>query len=156
MPAKKYKVSLSEEERQDLETLLSRGKHASRTLSRARIMLKAAEGWKDEQIMTALDVSRSMVEAVRQRCVEEGVEAALYDKPRPGQKPKLSGVQQAHLIATACSAPPEGHRQWTLRLLADKVVEWGWVTSISPETVRAVLQKTTLNPGFTKNGASPK
>lgn len=156
MPAKKYKVSLDDEERAQLEDLLKRGKHAVRTVKRAQILLKAADGNNDAAIMAALGVSRSMVESVRERCVCEGVDAALYDKPRPGQRPKLSGLQQAHLIATACSPAPDGHTHWTLRLLADKVVEWGWFETISPETVRAVLQKTKSSRGSLKNGVFPK
>jgi transposase len=147
MPAKKYVVKLEESERASLLEMLNRGKHAARKLMRARILLKADEGWRDQDIAEALETSRSTVEQVRQRFVEDGLANALNEKKRPGAQRKLDGKQEAYLIATACSKTPTGHQDWTLRMLADKVVEWGWVDSISPETIRSILQKTTSNPG---------
>jgi len=141
MPAIKYKVNLSEEERQFLQTLIRKGKSAARSQTRARILLKAAEGLQDKDIMAALNVSASMVTKTRQRCVEEGPEAALKDRPRPGQASKLSDKQAAHLIAIACSAAPLGHDHWTLRLLADKAVELAYAPSCSYETIRQLLKK---------------
>jgi transposase len=103
--------------------------------------------------MAALNVSEDMVYRARQRFVEEGLEAALIDRARPGQKPKLTDRQCAHLIAIACSDAPEGHDHWTLRLLADKVVELGFADAFSHEAVRTVLKKTSLNRGKRNNGA---
>lgn len=142
MPAIKYRVTLTEDEVELLEGLISKGKCAARKQTRARILLKAAAGSKDAEIMEALAVSATMVYNTRQRCVEEGVEAALVDRPRPGKAPKLTDKQCAHVIATACTPAPEGHEHWTLRLLAGRVVELGYAESFSYETVRRLLKKT--------------
>ncbi len=106
--------------------------------------------------MAALNVSEDMVYRARQRFVEEGLEAALTDRARPGQKPKLTDRQCARLIAIACSDAPEGHDHWTLRLLADKVVKLGFADAFSHEAVRTVLKKTSLNRGKRSNGAFRK
>jgi transposase len=152
----KYKVDLSMEEQGELEALLRKGKSSARKQTRARILLKANEGTAVQDIMKALDVSEVMVRHARQRFVEEGLEAALHDKPRPGQKPKLSDKQCAHVIAIACSAAPDGHEHWTLRMLAGKVVELGFAESISHETVRHILKKTTSSRGKASSGAYRK
>ena len=111
--------------------------------SRARVLLKADEGYTDGANLTAaLEVATATVGRIRKRLVEEGLEHALREQPRPGQRRKLSGKQEAHVIAVACSTPPEGRGRWTLRLLAGKVVELGFAPSISPETVRQMLKKT--------------
>jgi len=138
----KYIVELAEEEREQLRTLLRRGKASVRMVARARVLLKADEGYTDGAVADALDVSTATVSRIRRRFVEGGLEQGLTEKPRPGQRRKLSGKQEAHMIAVACSTPPEGHGRWTLRLLAGKVVELGFASSISPETVRQVLKKT--------------
>ena len=148
-----YRVKLFGEERGYLEELLRVGKAAARTLMHARILLKADEGpggpaWSDDLIVEALEVSRSTVERVRTRCVEEGPDAAL--RPRPSPTPplrKLDGAQEARLIAVACSPPPQGRKRWTLRLLADKVVELDIVDTVSYETVRRTLKNTISSPG---------
>ena len=132
---------LLDDERATLEALLTKGKCAARTQTRARILLKAADGWRDADIMEALNVSAAMVAKTRQRCVEEGMEAALKDRPRPGQKRKLTDRQAAHVIAIACSEAPEGHDHWTLRLLAEQVVELQYAGSCSYETIRQLLKK---------------
>ncbi|MBI3292990.1 MAG: helix-turn-helix domain-containing protein [Elusimicrobia bacterium] len=150
----KYVVDLTPEEREQLLQLTRRGKTAVRRVARARILLKADKGLTDEQIVQAVDTSLSTVTRVRQRFVEEGLEQALRERPRPGQRPKLDGRHQAHLIAVACSPAPEGHVRWTLRLLADKAVELGFVETISRETVRRTLKKTRLSPGGIGSGAS--
>jgi len=148
MPAPKYIVNLTPDERDQLLQLIRRGKESARKLTRARILLKADEGLlTDEQIASALDVGSATVGRVRQRFVEEGIESALNDRPKPGKSPKLSGKQKAHLIALACSEAPQGHARWTLRLLANKFVELGLVEYICHETVRQVLKKTNLSPG---------
>jgi transposase len=156
VPAKKYLVDLSEEEREHLQQLIRRGKPAARTVTRARILLKADEGCSDGQIVAALSTSLATVERVRQRCVEEGVESALKERPRRGSSPKLNGKEEAHLIAVACSAPPLGRARWSLRLLADKAVELDLCESISHETVRQTLKKTNSSRGKSSSGAFPK
>src|SRR5664280_266449 len=141
MPAIKYKVNLSDDEKLQLENLLSKGKSAARSQTRARILLKAAAGLQDKDIIQSLDVSASMVAKVRQRCVE-GPEAALKDRQRLGKMAKLTDKQAAHIIAIACSDAPKGHERWTLRLLADKVVALSYASSFSYEAVRQLLKKT--------------
>lgn len=142
MPAKIYIVDLTPEERRALLKLIKQGEGRARKLNRARILLKADESLSDEQIARALDTSSATAGRVRQRFVEKGLEAALSERPRCGQKPKLSGREEAHLIAIACSEAPDGRVSWTLRLLADKAVEVGLADSLSHETVRRVLKKT--------------
>lgn len=154
MPAIKYVVDLTEEERGQLLQLLRKGKSPARKLARARILLQADEGRSDEQVAQALHVGSATVGRIRQRFVQEGLESALAERPRPGQRPKLTGKEATHLVATACSAPPEGYARWTLRLLADKAVELGLVDSITRETVRQVLKKQRSSPGRKSNGAS--
>ena len=146
---KKYKVTLTAEERQQLHDLVNTGKAAAKKLAHARILLKAdaapgGPGWTDLQIAEAVELSRATVERIRQRFVEHGLEAALGRKPqdRPSRQRKLDGRAEARLIALACSAPPEGRKEWTLQLLADKLVELEVFESVSDETVRRVLKKT--------------
>lgn len=155
MPRKKYVVDLSAEERTTLEQLLQRGKSSARKLTRARILLQADEGLTDEEIATALDVGIATVERTRQRFVEVNLEA-LNELPRPGGQRKLSGKQEAHVIAVACTPAPSGQTRWTLQLLADQVVELGFADSIARETVRQVLKKTRSNPGCTSSGVCPR
>lgn len=152
MPAKRYIVSLTEEEKHSLENLTKTGKTAAAKINRARILLKAninqpEKGWKDQEISKALDTSVSTIEQVRQRFVEEGLESALNPRPRPAIPRKLDGEVEAHLITIACSESPEGHSRWTLRLLADTLVSLGYIESISHESVRQVLKKTSLSLG---------
>ena len=142
MPAKIYIVDLSEEEREGLCELISKGKPGARKMKRAQILLKADEGLKDDEIVSALNTSRSTVERTRKRFVEGNVQKAINDDPQPGKRRKLDGRGEAHLIALACSEAPEGHARWTLRLLADGLVELGVVESISHEAVRQTLKKT--------------
>jgi len=153
MPAKHYRVTLTEEERNALNRLISVGKAAARKLTHARILLKADESpgqlaWTDQQLSEAFHVSRPTVERVRKTCVEEGLEAALkHKKPSRTRPPKLDGEKEAKLIALACSSPPEGRESWTMQLLADKLVDLHLVESISDETVRVRLKKTNSSPG---------
>ena len=146
---KRYKVTLDAEERQHLHDLIAAGQAAARKLAHARILLKAdaAEGgpaWPDSQIAEALEVSTDTVVRVRQRFVELGLDAALDRKQRerPPREIKPDGRAEARLIALACSTPPEGRAAWTMQLLADKLVELEVVGSISDETVRRALKKT--------------
>jgi len=153
MPGKKYRVKLTNEEREYLEELISRGTVAARKANHARILLHADENndagyFKDEDIAEVLHIGRVTVERVRKRFVEEGLESALNPKPHTRHRTKkLDGKAEAFLVATACSAAPEGRTDWTLQLLADKLIECQIVDSISAEGVRQVLKKTSLNPG---------
>jgi transposase len=145
---KKYVVRLNPEEQSQLSQMIQSGKAAARALLHARILLKAdtdpaAPAWSDEAIGDALEVHATTVARVRQRFVEEGLEAAL--RPRPTKRPyarKLDGAAEAHLIALACSPAPAGQARWSLRLLADRLVELKQVGSVSYETVRRTLKKT--------------
>jgi len=135
MPKKKYLVTLDDDERTQLEHLLHSGTHATRKVTRARILLKAAEGWEDGAIADALAVGHTTVEGLRQRFVEAGL-GALADCPRPGSLPKLEEKAEARLIAEACRAAPAGRPRWTLHLLADRVVALGLAESSSYASVR--------------------
>ena len=139
---KKYKVTLTAEERAFLESMVRKGTASARVLRRARTLLLAAEGYPHKEIARVLQVSQPTVVKTCRRFVEEGVEGALYERPRPGKQPKLDAKGEATLIALACSDPPEGREHWTMQLLADKLVELGVVERISDETVRRVLKKT--------------
>lgn len=141
MPAKKYMVKLEPNEREQLLEMTRKGELGARKMKRAQILLKADEGWKDDDIIKALNTSRSTVERTRKRLVEGGLDKALNEDPRPGQRTKLDGKAEAHLVALACSDAPGGREHWPLRLLADKLVELGIVASISHETVRQKLKK---------------
>jgi len=142
MPKKLYLIKLNDEEHKSLLEMTRKGKIKARQMKRAMILLKANEGLSDPQIMSALGVSRPCVERIRKRFVLGGLQKALNEDPRPGQKRKLDGRGEATLIATACSEVPEGHEHWTLRLLAGKMVELDVVDSISYETIRRTLKKT--------------
>jgi transposase len=151
---KRYLVTLTAEERQSLHDLTAAGKASARKLAHARILLKAdqADGgpaWPDEHIAEALDVGLSTIARVRQRFVEQGLEAALGRKPqdRPSRQRKLDGRAEARLIALACAAPPDGRREWTMQLLADQLVALEVVNAVSAETVRRVLKKTRSSRG---------
>jgi transposase len=145
---KKYVVRLEDEERTRLETLVSRGKTAARTIQRAWILLKAnvapgGPGWSDLAIQETFDVGLVTIYRVRQTWVEEGLDAVLTRCPKSRHRHrKLDGDQEAHLIALACSQPPPGRCRWTVRLLASKFVELGYAERGAPETVRQTLKKT--------------
>lgn len=145
---KKYKITLTAEEIKELKELTQKGKLNARVLKNALILLNADEseygkGKKDEDISEYLEVSVRTIENIRKRFIEDGFEAALYGKPREREyENKVDGDAEAHLIALSCSKPPKGFGRWSLRLLADKMVELRYVDSISHETVRRVLKKT--------------
>ena len=154
---KKYIVALTDEERQYLEQFTTTGKHAAYQINHARILLKADRhqpdgSWRDEDIKTALDLSLRTIERVRQRFVEEGMEAALKRRPGAGRKQELTGEVEAHLIALRCSDAPKGQGRWTLRLLAERMVELDYAEHLSHESVRQVLKKTNCNPGSKSAG----
>lgn len=140
---KKYIVDLTAEERDELQLLLRSGKTAVRKLTRAQILLKADDGLPDAEIAEHIGTCVPTIERTRKRFVEENLDC-LTERPRPGQKLKLDGKAEARLIAEACSKAPEGRKRWTLRLLAQRVVELGLCESLSHETVRQHLKKTNL------------
>ena len=149
---KKYLVKLTQEEQQELKALVSRGRAAAYKQTHARILLLSDENQaegpkKDEEIARFLKVGRATVERVRRRCVEDGLERALGRREQLNRRrKKLDGQGEAHLIALACGEPPEGRVSWTLKLLADRLVECEIIESISTETVRQTLKKTNSSP----------
>jgi hypothetical protein len=153
-------MRLAAEERTELERLISAGEAAARKLAHARILLladtAASNGHTDEDIIAALGVGLRTVERVRKRLVTEGFQAALDHKPQPPRpdKIKIKGDLEQKLIQLACSDPPQGRCHWTLQLLADEMVVLGLIDTISVETVRKALKKTTLSPGSLRLGAS--
>lgn len=147
MPAKKYSVSLTAEEQEALAALLRRGNVGVRVNARARMLLHAHAGATDVAIAAAVRVGKATVERTRQKFVEGGLDWALHERPRPGGRRKLDGKQEAFLVATACSTPPDGRQRWTMQLLADRLVEVQLVDAISDETVRRTLQKTRSSHG---------
>lgn len=155
MSAKKYHVELSIEERIKLEQMLRRGKHSARRLTRARILLKASDRLRDDEIAEAVETSLPTVERTRKRFTEVRL-GALDERPRPGKQPVLDERGEARLIAEACSVAPGGREHWTLQLLADRVVELKLADSCSADTVGRVLKKTNSSRGSSSNGASPR
>jgi transposase len=149
-------VTLTDEQRTILETFLHRGTANARTLTRARVLLKSAEGWSTTALAQAFDVCQATITNVRRRFAQGGLEAVLHDKVQQYRRSALSGLQTAHLIAVACSPSPDGHDHWTVRLLAQKAVELGVVSSISPNTIHELLKKPTSNRGSTNTGVSPR
>ena len=154
MPAKCYHVTLNRCQRDELKALITSGISPARKLTRARVLLKADAGefgpaYTDDQIQAAIEVSRRTLQRTRQTFTRQGLDAALTPKPRCdcGAPSKFDGKKEAHLIALACSTPPEGFSRWTLRLLAEKMVELRHFSSISHETIRRVVKKTHSNPG---------
>ena len=153
----KLAIHLSDDERQELTRLVSSGSHSARLIRRAQILLRSSDGWTDEAISAALGVSRQTVYTVRKQALSDGVAASLNRKAgrKAGHVTKaLDGVAEAHLVALTCSEPPVGHERWTLRLLAERLVQLEYVTAVSHETVRQVLKKTNSNPGSNRCGAS--
>ena len=153
MRKKSWRVTLTDAERGRLFELIAAGRAPARKLAHARILLKADEsrsgpGWSDDAIASALEVSRSTVERVRKREVLEGLDAALNRRPPTSHRScRLDGDQEAHLIALACSGPPEGRDRWTLRLLSARMVELEYADRVSHETVRQTLKKTRSSRG---------
>lgn len=150
---KRYVVALKEQERESLAGLIAAGTAPARKLTHARILLKAdarpqGPGWVDERIAEAVEVSQPTVARVRRQDVEDGLEAALSRRaPRREYRRKLDGEQEARLLAVACGKPPAGQARWTLRLLADRLVELEVVEEVSYQTVRRVLKKTSSSRG---------
>jgi transposase len=150
--AKRYLVTLSEDERTDLLALTKKGTLAARKLTRAHILLQADAGVMDAAIAAALQVGIATVERIRKRFVEDGLEAALQERPRPGGQRKLDGKQEAFLIALAWSPPPAGRTSWTMQFLANKLVALRLLDAISDETVRRMRKKTPSSRGRQRPG----
>ena len=152
----RYAIDLTDAERAALREILAKNQGKRSTLTNAYILLKADRscGWTNTDIASAYDVSTKKVEQLKKRFVEEGFEAALYRKPvTNAHRRKITGDEEAHLIALWCSQAPEGRERWTLRMLADKMVELDVIASVSHETIRRTLKKRNVNPGKRKNGA---
>ena len=150
---KTYAVTLTVPEREYLQRLISHGVGTARRLAHARILLKADEGLIDPAIVAAVDVSRATVERVRKRFVEEGLDAALDPRRvRAGPAAQAGRRAGSHLVALVCGTPPKGHARWTLRLLADRMVALEQLESLSYETVRRTLKKTTSSRGAKRSG----
>jgi len=154
MPKIKYRFSLSQDERDELKSIVAKGKHKSQKVLNALILLNYDENAPEprtlgeQDIAKVLKVSAMKIHRTKQRFVEEGLDVALNGhKGKRVYKRKADGDFEAHLVALSCSNPPEGHAQWSLRLLADKVVELGYIDNVSHETIRRVLKKTKLNLG---------
>jgi hypothetical protein len=160
MRPKQYMVELSEAERTQLLLLIRQGRAPARTLQRAHILLRAHEGAFDHASAEALHVSSKTVERVRRRFADakpqDRLEVALYDRPRPGSDPKLDSRAEAFLVALACSDAPGERTRWTMQLLAERLVELEVIDTISDETVRRVLKKTSSSRGKRPTGASPR
>lgn len=155
MRKSKYPISLSKWQRKELLTIVSTGTRSARVINRARILLMADEGIVNTMIAQTLSITAMTVYAVRRRFQRDGL-GVLYDRPRPGKPRKLDGKAEARLTAIACSEPPRGHARWSVRLLADRLVQLEIVDTISHKTVWETLKKTSLNRGRNTSGALRK
>jgi putative transposase len=151
---KKYPIELTDADRNTLKQITRSGTNNARVITRARILLQLDQGKHDAEICATLNTSASTVGSIRKRCSLEGLESALYERCRPGAVPKLDSIQEAALIALACSDAPNNRESWTMQLLADRMVELKVVESLSDETVRRKLKKMLSNPGKREVGAS--
>jgi hypothetical protein len=150
---KRYVFDLTPDERDQLIALTRKGKASARQVTRAHILLHAADGLTDEEIATAAHTSVPTVGRIRKRFVQGRVQEAITERYRPGGRPRLDPKGEAHLIALSCSTPPEGRKDWTRQLLADRLVTLGVVDEISDETVRRTLKQTASSPGRSGSGA---
>ena len=156
MRQKVYPVALTDDERRHLQTLIHGGMTRARIVTRAQILLHASEDKPDKEIAAALHPSASPVGRIRKRFATEGFDGALHERARPGAARTLDGEQEAYLVALSCSAPPQGRDEWTMQLLADRLVTLGVVETISDETVRRTLKRGVSSHGSTSSGASPR
>jgi transposase len=147
MPNEKHEVYLSEAERKKLLAIISKGRNKAVVIQRAHILLKVTEGKADSEISQLLYVSEQTIRRTRLRFAQEGLQAALEDKPHPAIGRELDDKQEARVIALACSEPPAGRARWTLELLVQEMLKDGIVTRVSPETVRLLLKKTNSSLG---------
>ena len=153
---KKNKITLRSYQRKKLLRIVKTGHHKAREILYAHILLKSAQGWTDEQIAQAFDISTDTVQRTRARFVQSGLKAALEESPRPGAPRQLTTEQETQLVALACSQPPEGQARWPVRLLAEEAVKRRIVSGMAPETLRQVLKKTRSSPGNSKAGVGEK
>jgi transposase len=151
----KAKLSLSETERTEAQKFVRQGKANARTLTRAWILLKLADGWDEAKVAETFAVTQTTVKNVAHRFTEGGLDLVLHDKVQQRRRHALTGQQAAHLIAITCSPAPDGHDHWTVRLLANKAVELGFASRISPNTIHQLLKKMNSNPGGMTTGAFP-
>ncbi|MCA0453639.1 MAG: helix-turn-helix domain-containing protein [Chloroflexi bacterium] len=149
----KHTVTLTEKERRKLVAIVTKGRNKASFIQRAHILLKSADGKTDAEISQWLYISESTVRRTRLRFGEAGIEAALADEPSAGREPLLTEQQEGHLVALACSAPPEGRERWTLELLTERFIADGVIGNISVESVRLILQKNISSPGRYISGA---
>jgi putative transposase len=150
--AKRYRVTLSEDERERVERLSRQRTASVRMVRRAQALLLAADGKTDEVIAEQLRMGVATLERLRRRFVEEGLEASLRERPRPGARPKLGPKEQAFVVALACTKPPEGRHRWTMQMLADRLVELELVPDITDEAIRLLLKRTRSSRGSTSSG----
>jgi putative transposase len=156
MPKTKHPVTLSAQERKELQAFVSRGKRSAREINRARILLLADEGKKDAEILQLLGVSRGTVHKVRKKYGQRAhahILDFLKEEPRSGAPLKIDSRVEAHVTMIACSDPPEGSARWTLHMIADKLVKLEVIDAISHESIRRTLKKTNSNRGSRNNGA---
>ncbi len=149
-------IVLNEEEGQEVEGFIRRGKANARTLTRAQVLLKAAEGWTIARLSEAFDVSPATVSNIRQRYREGGIRAVLTDKKQQNRRRALSGTAEAMIVAVACSPVPDGHDHWTVRMIRNRLVEMGVVDQVSHGTVHNAMKKMNLSPGSASSGVSRK
>ena len=145
-------IALNDEERQEVEGFIRRGKANARTLTRAHVLLKDAEGWTIARLSETFAVSPATVSNIRQRYREGGITAVLTDKKQPNRRRALSGAGEAMLVAVACSPVPDGHDHWTIRMIQHQIVEMGVADRISRGTVHNVMKKMNLSPGSVSSG----
>ena len=150
--AKRYRVTLSEDERERLERLSRQRTASVRMVRRAQALLLASDGKTDEAIAEQLRMGVATLERLRRRFVEEGLEASLRERPRPGARPKLGPKERAFVVALACTKPPEGRHRWTMQMLADRLVELELVPDITDEAIRLLLKRTSSSRGCTSSG----
>lgn len=153
-PPLKYPIDLTPDEQIQLKAITNKGKTSARTFKRAQILLLSDARKTVQHITDVLDVSAVMVNNIRKRYTQGGLDLALYDRPRPGRPLVFDGKDRAAITCIACSEPPKGHAQWSVRLIADKAVEMNVVDSISPATVFHILKKTKSNRIANGRGAS--
>jgi transposase len=153
---KKSKITLRSDQRKKLLKVIKTGHRKAREILYAHILLKSAQGWTDEQIAQAFDISADTVQRTRIRYVQSGLKAALQESPRPGAPRQLTTEQETQLIALACSRPPDGHARWTVRLLAEEAVKRHIVSGLAPETLRQILKKTPSSLGNSKAGVEER
>jgi transposase len=150
--AKRYRVTLSEDERERLERLSRQRTASVRMVRRAQALLLVADGKTDEVIAERLRMGAATLERLRRRFVEEGLEASLRERPRPGARPKLGPKEQAFVVALACTKPPDGRHRWTMQMLADRLVELELLPDITDEAIRLLLKRTSSSRGSTSSG----